>query len=94
MFADLFRQNALEIDRPFERYDDRDLKIIEQADKVSGVGLDFGAEPLVHLRQEETLEIDDHTAATIGDNPLHRFHVVVRPMTEAGQLIGSAAAVL
>ena len=59
------------------------------------VGLDAGAELFVDLRQEKTLQVDDHAAALIGDDAFHRFHVVLCPwLTEAGQLIGIAAAVL
>ena len=76
VFADLFRQGSLEIDRPLERDHDRDSEMVEQADKIAGIRLDPGTEALVHLRQEKTLEVDDDTAATIGNNAFHRFHVV------------------
>jgi hypothetical protein len=76
MLADLLRQQALEIDGPLERYDDRDPEIVEQTDKVSGVGLDPGTEPLVDLGQEKALEVDDRTAAAIRCNAFHCWHAV------------------
>jgi hypothetical protein len=74
VFADLFRQGSLVSDGPLKRNDDRDSKMSEQADKIACIRLDPGTKAFVHLRQKKTLEVDDHAAATIGDNVSHRSH--------------------
>lgn len=61
-------------DGPLERNDDRDSKMSEQTDKIARIRLDPGTKAFVHLRQKKTLEVDDHAAATIGDNVSHRSH--------------------
>jgi len=75
VLRDLFRQRSLAVDRPLERHDQRDLEIIEQAEKIARISLDPGAEALVQLRQKKALQIDDHPATTLRGNALHRCHV-------------------
>ena len=66
VLADRWRQRALSIDRPLERDDDRDSEMAEQAGEMHGVRFDAGTKALVDLRQEEVLNVDDHSAATFG----------------------------
>ena len=63
------------INGALERNDDRDSKMSEQTDKIARIRLNPGTKALVNLRQEKTLEVDDHPAAAIGDNVSHRSHV-------------------
>jgi hypothetical protein len=75
----LFGQRALFIDRPLEGYDDWHSEITQQESKVLRIRLDFGSKPLVCVRKEEFLDIDDQAPALIGDNAFgHRHDGVAR----------------
>jgi hypothetical protein len=68
VLVDLLGTGALLIHRPLEGYDDRNSEIAEQPGKVPRIRLDPGAKPIVRLRQEKFLDVDDDSTAAIGDD--------------------------
>jgi hypothetical protein len=62
------------LDRALERDDQRDLEEGEEPDEILRIGGELGTLALVHLRQEEPLEVDQRATASLGLNPFRRSH--------------------